>query len=531
MKKLINIYIYLSFTFLLISCVNQNEYVEKIPSDSEFVIQFNPKKIAEKGNFDEFKKYPILDSVLTEFKNKNTDLKELVNELEKSPTNSGADIISPIYIFGKKYNQKLIATIAINMKNKTNFEEQLKTILKSISNQIIIFETANNYTSYKHSNQLLIAWNKHHIFIITTQKNTSDNQIKNYFNELVSNKNSLRQTNNSFADFLSKTEDINIWYTGQFLNYFTNKHSKNENGLEFKKSSWATYLLFNKDNINFTQKFHPDPQTKVKLERRPMWKSKINTDFYKYFPARSYANFSFAVYPHNTRYIFDHQNFITQFLKDYNLEVKSLNNSAEGEVLMSIFDFEQAKSFDVNKYFKKKENYSKTKIIPQFILAARMKNRIFYDDFIKKQQDRIIDDGLYKTFKFSTNQSLFIAYKNNILYITNNHSQINKFVLNRVDKFNFVQSEYSNRARNSMFAYANLNLDDYPIDVKNYYLEKLPFNKNNKVEEFYNQFSKFQYNVTDEYTKNGSITLKNSEKNTLEVILEFISQTCLRNLN
>ena len=51
MRKLLNV---IMFTFLLLqllSCGNKKDYVEMIPADSDFVIQLNPKTIAQKGNF------------------------------------------------------------------------------------------------------------------------------------------------------------------------------------------------------------------------------------------------------------------------------------------------------------------------------------------------------------------------------------------------------------------------------------------------------------------------------------------------
>lgn len=524
MKNIFRFLLFICLSFLLFNCSKKKDYVEMIPADADFVIQINPKKIAEKANFNQIEKYQLANFAINEINHTDPSLKKLLENIQNSPTSSGVDIISPIYIFGKKYNNKIIATLAMKMNNKNDFEDQLKIVYKSIYQQDIDFVDENNYTFIKNSKKPFIAWNKQHFFFIAGEYGTSTKVLNQYFNELIKNESPLK-SNNSFADFLSKTEDINIWYTGKFLSYLTKKQSKNENGLDFTKSSWATYLLFNKDNINFTQKFHPDPVTKVKLERRPMWKSKINTDFYKYFPARSYANFSFAVYPNNTRYIFDNQNFITEFLKDYEIDINTLENSAEGEVLFSIFDFEQGKSFNVNDYFGKKEAFSKNIIIPQFILGARMKNKAFYDELITKFGNSIVNEGLYKTLKIGNNQSIFLTYKYNILYITNNHIQMNNFILNRVDKFNFIQSEFSNRAKNSMFAYANLNIEDYPISVKNYFLNTIPFGTNPEFEKFINHFSKFQYNVTDEYTKNGSITLKKNDEHSLEIILKFLDKT------
>lgn len=524
MRKLLNV---IMFTFLLLqllSCGNKKDYVEMIPADSDFVIQLNPKTIAQKGNFKNISQYNVAELALNEINNTDPELKELINSIKKSPTEAGLDIISPIYIFGKKVNNKTIVTLSMNMNSKSDFENHLKTIYKSIYNQDISFTDENNYTFINGNKKPYIAWNKNQFFFIAGEYGTSTTTLNTFFEELIKNENSLID-NISFADFIKNTQDVNIWYTGNFTQYFAKNSSQNPNELDFTKSSWATYLSFNDNNISFTQKFHPDPATKIELEKRPMWKSKINTDFYKYFPERSYSNFSIGVYPSNTRSVLNNYNLLSDFFTEYNIDVKTLEQSFEGDALLSIFDFEAAKTFSVNDYFGKKETFEKKIIIPQFILAGKMKDKNFYQHFISNFGSGITAHGNYHVLKINSTQNIYFAYNHNIMFITNNQIQINNFVLNRVSKNNFIQSPFSAGAKNSMFANVNLNFEDYPIEVKQYFLQNSPIPVTNEIEKFINQFSKLEINVTDEYTKTGKLHLKNNNVNTLETLLLFLDQT------
>lgn len=524
MKKILNFILLALIMFQLLSCSNKKDYIEMIPADTDFVIQINPKSIAKKGNFENIEQYNLAKLALTEINNADPALKDMISLIKKSPTDAGVDIISPIYIFGKKLNNKLIVTLAMNMNDKSEFEAQLKTIYKSVYKQDISFVDENNYTFIKGNKKPYLAWNKKQFMFIAGEYGTPTSDLNSFFEDLIKNENSLID-NISFSDFLKNTQDVNIWYTGNFTKYFSNKTNPSENNLDFSKSAWATYLSFNDDNISFTQKFHPDPATKIELEKRPMWKSKINTDFYKYFPERSYANISIGAYPANTRYILNNKNIISDFLNEYTIDYTILENSFEGEALFSIYDFESAKSFSVNDYFGKKETFEKTIIIPQFILAGRMKNKDFYNHFISNFGKGIVSHGNYHSLKINTNQSIYFSFNNNIMFVTNNQIQVTNFALNRVSKNNFIQSPFSSGAKNSMFANVNLNLEDYPIEVKNYFIKNSPIPITNEMEKFVNQFSKIEFKVTDEYTKTGNLQLKKSDVNSLETILLFLDQT------
>ena len=528
MKKLLN-FIVLSFVFLqLFSCSKKKDYIELIPSDTDFVFQLNPKSIATKANFNKIEEYKTFAAALEESENIDPALSKMFENIKSNPNKAGVDLISPIYIFGKKLNNQVIVTLVMNMGNQSDFEDQIKLIYKSVYKQDISFTEDRGYTFIEGGKKPFMAWNKKQFIFIAGEYGVSTKTLDTYFDHLILSETPLIE-NNSFADFLKNAQDVNLWYSGNFLTYF-NKSQKSAKDLDFSQSSWANYLSFNNNNISFTQKFHPDPATKVILEKRPMWKAKINTEIYKYFPINSYLNFSFAAHPNNVRYIFDEKNWLSSMLNEYELDIDQLTNSFEGELLCSIFDFQSAKTFNVTDYFNN-NSFEQTVVIPQFIIAGKMKNDDFYKQFLKNFSSSIQHNGKYYSVKIASNQHLFFLYKHNIMYITNNANQIGLFASDQFNQNNFLQSTYAAGAKNSMFANVNLNLDDYPLEVRHFLFKQLPITDVSDFEQFMHQFKSAHLKITDEYTKTGSIELKNAEGNSLEILLKFMDHTYFKLTN
>lgn len=529
MKNIIQ-YLFLTFSLLfLFSCNKGKNYVEMIPQSADFVIQINTKSIAQKGKLDQIEQYKLGQFSLNELNTIDPALKDLIEELRKSPTQSGLDLISPMYIFGQKFNNQLVVTLALNMNDKSDFESQLKTIFKATQQRDIEFETKNDYTFITTQKSPLMVWNKKHFLLIAGEMGNPSANLEEYFNQLITN-DKLLINQNSFGHFVKNTQDINFWCTGNFLKYFSNHSNPSQNKLDFSKSSWSTFISFADDQINLTQKFHPDTATKVELEKRPMWKNKINTEMYKYFPAKSYFNASFAAHPANTRYLFDNKNLMIDFLEELNINETTFEESFNGEVLFSVFDFEHSKSFNIYDYFEKTSPFEKHNIIPQYIFAAKMKKENFYNEIRQNLKPNLITHPKYNQLKTGNNKSLYFALKHNILYATNNVIQINNFVDNRIEKNNFLHSEYASDSKNAMFVNADLDLSSYPKETQEFLLNFIFFSNFNQVK-FIDQFSKFKLKIPDEYTKIATIELKKNNQNSLETILKFADETFYTYLN
>ena len=521
MKKTLYI-ITLFLAFLqFVSCNNGKSYVEIIPSDADFVVQINPKSIAEKGNFKELEKYQLSQFVTKEIKNQDAALAELFDQIKQSPTSFGLDIISPVYIFGSKFQNKIIVSLSLNMDDKSDFEDQLKIIYKGVYKKEISFKTENGFTSIDGIKKPFMKWDKNKFIFIAGEYGTNDKTLNDFFAKINSSEIPL-QENNSFKDFLKNSQDINLWYTGNFVKYFNREIKTSQANLDLTKSSWVTYLSFNNGNISFTHKFHPDIESKVKLEKRPMWKNRINTESYKYFPAESFMNISFGLHPNNLRTITQNNDFLTDLVDTYEIDLELLKQSFDGDLLFSVFDFEAAQTYSINDYFNQKETFNQTVIIPQFILAGKMRNHLFFEHLIKKFGPNIVQIGDHYKVKLNTNQWVYMILKNDLLYVTNNQTQLNNFSLNRVTKNNFVTSPYSNNANNPMFGYINLNLDDYSDEVKSYFLNRLPLSHNPSIQLALQNLKEINFKASDEYTKTGAIILKKQSPNSLEFLLHFL---------
>ncbi|WP_291078119.1 MULTISPECIES: DUF4836 family protein [unclassified Empedobacter] len=524
MKKGFKYYSILFIILLFAGCSKNEDYTVLIPTDADFVALINPKSIAEKGNFQKLEQYKIYQLAEGELKNQDPTFDQLLNDIKNNPTSAGIDIISPIYIFGQKINGKNMVALITNMRDKDQFEKHLSTIYKGLYKKDISFEKKDGFTTISGFNKPFMVWNKSQFLLIVSEFGVEEKAIQDYFTKIINDKHSLAKENNSFGDFVKNSQDINIWYTGNFLKNFSKLESSEKKNLDFTKSSWVNFISFTSDGISFTQKFHPDAITKVELQERPMWKSKINTDFFKYFPAQSYMNIGLGIYPANTRYVFENQNFLTTFLEQYEIDLNKLEQSFEGEALFSVYDFEIGKAFNPNDFFGKKEAFIKQIVYPKFVLGGKMKNDLFFNEFIKANQENIQKIGPYYMLPLSTNMKIYMTYKNNLMYITNNQSIMNQYLNKMVSSSNFVTSKYATNASNPMFGYMNLNFDQYPKEVQNYIYQQIPFGNTKEMQTVLSYFDHIDYRVSNEYTKTGKIHMKKTDKNSLEVIFLLLDQ-------
>ncbi len=405
-----------------------------------------------------------------------------------------------------------MVALITNMRDKDQFEEHLTTIYKGLYKKDISFEKKEGFTTISGFNKPFMAWNKSQFLVIVSEFGVEEKAIQDYFTKIINDKHSLAKENNSFGDFVKNSQDINIWYTGNFLKNFSKHESSEKKNLDFTKSSWVNFISFTSDGINFTQKFHPDAITKVELEKSPMWKSKIN------------MNIGLGIHPANTRYVFENQNFLTTFLEQYEIDLNKLEQSFEGEALFSVYDFEIGQAFNPNDFFGKKEAFIQRIVYPQFVLGGKMKNNLFFNEFIKAHQENIQKIGPYYMLPISSNMKIYMTYKNNLMYITNNQSIMNQYLNNMVSSSNFVTSEYATNASNPMFGYVNLNFDQYPKEVQNYIYQQIPFGNTKEMQTVLSNFDYIDYRVSDEYTKTGKIHMKKTDKNSLEVILLLLDE-------
>ncbi|MEG0931728.1 DUF4836 family protein, partial [Algoriella sp.] len=132
--------------------------------------------------------------------------------------------------------------------------------------------------------------------------------------------------------------------------------------------------------------------------------------------------------------------------------------------------------------------------------------------------------GQYYMLPISSNMTIYLTYKNNLMYVTNNQAQMNQFLNNVINSSNFVTSEYATSASNSMFGFVNLNFENYPKEVQNYIYQQIPFGNTTEMQNILSHLDHIDYRVSDEYTKTGKIHMKKSDKNSLEVILLLLDE-------
>lgn len=505
---------------LFFSCSDNKDYVDYIPTDTTFVLSLNPKSLASKGNFSELDQYAFFEVLEKNYLSTSPALKGLWTNMQSSPYNAGIDIISPIYIFGQQMDHKNMFALIINMKSKKQFEENLKLIYQETLKKTIEFEKKDGYTFIKNNNKPFMAWNKHHFIYLAGDYGASKETYTHYFNHITRFSTPLSNTD-SFRDFTTKSQDVNFWYTGQFIQDFFKNKRPDSSAIDLTKSSWSNYITFTTDGITYIQKFHPDAVTKKQLKAKGFWKNRINSEIFAYFPEQSYAHIALAIYPENARYVWEDQPFVERLLKDYSIDANLLAQSFEGEALVSVFDFETVDVFNQSDFFGKKESLLKKVAVPQFALAGRMKNDAFYKSLLATYGDQLQASGSGYVLGVSPKLSLWLAYENNILYITNNQLAMTRFQKKEIVEKNFLKSNYAFNANNPLFSYVNLDISTYSPEIQQFFYKQIPLGETLQMQELLKNFKYAEYRVADQYTKNGKLFFKENKQNSLETILEM----------
>lgn len=517
--KRFSLFIGLSAMILLFfSCSKNKDYVEYIPDDSTFVLLLNPKSLATKGNLNQLEKYEFFKDFEKDYLASAPELKALWTSIQSNPTDAGVDLISPIYVMGQKIDQRNMFALLVNMKDKTVFEKNLKTVFKNLSNKQITFEKRDGYTFIKNQDRPFIAWNKHHLLYLAAEYGTPSTAYTHYFKHITESSTPLANTD-SFKDFMTKSQDINFWYTGQFIQDLTKSKRPDSSAIDLTKSSWSNYLSFTTDGLTYIQKFHPDAATKKQLQTKGFWKNRVNSEVFAFFPAQSFAYIGFAVHPENARYIWEDQPFVARIFSDYSIDIKQLSQSFEGEALFSVFDFEMIDVFNKNDFFGKKEQLLKKVAVPQFALAGRMKNDNFYKSILTTYAEQLQPSGTGYALRMSPTLSLWITYQNNILYLTNNQLVMSRFQNQEVATDNFLKSKNAFNANNPLFSYINLDVATYSPEIQQFIYHQIPFGETVQMQTILKNFRYAEYRVADQYTKNGKLYFKEQNKNSLEILL------------
>ncbi|GEM_PF-334971 len=523
-KNYLKITLIFNFILLFFSCNKGIEYEKLIPEDAQIVTIINPKTVAEKGNLTNLDQYQFFQILQNSILNESSETVKLWNEIKNNPNKIGIDLNSPFYIFGTEIKQKMYVGIVLKMNKKNDFEDFISQAYQINTKKKPSFYEKNDFTFIEGFEKPLIGWNKNSVLILASEYGNINQNLSAVFSQIVKQETSLYD-NPSFNDVVNNAQDISIWLNNDFMAKFSQRNDSITK--KTYKNNWVTHLNFVNDGIAFTYKFHPDPNLKKILEKKPVWKKSTNSDFFSYLPAKSYANVYFDLHGEHLYSLIDEQKFLDNFLDELQINIHDYPNSFEGSFAFSVFDFKNLilPPIKSENEFGEEIILTKETSIPQFALISKMKDDKFFNTFIQNNSDKIESKNNYWNLKVAKDFPIYIGQNQHYLYVTNNENQIEKFFNNQIDSVNFKQSEFAKNAKHPLYAYVNLDINQYPIGFQDMLYNALPKGGSLIWKPAFDQLDNFTIRATDSYTKTGKIQFKNSDKNALETLLLTIDKT------
>ncbi|ADX68123.1 DUF4836 family protein [Weeksella virosa] len=507
---------------LFLGCKKGVEYENILPPDAVAVAIINPKQLAIKANLtkiDQYKVFQLFEESLT---TKNASTAKLWETIRKDPTEIGIDLNRQIFVFMVEKNQQQYVGISMKMGSKKKFENFLANLHQASSEKEISFYQENDFhfsSSYQYP---LVGWNKNSILFLASTYQNNTESLKKTFHDLTHNKQSLYQ-DPSFHDVVVQAQDVSIWTTNSFFRQFTDSTSDIE---KYPRNNWVTHLNFVDDGLAITQKFHPDPILKKQLDSLPFWRKSTPSDLFDWAPKQSYANFFISVQEEQIYNVLKEQKLINKTLEEFDIQLEKYPNSFQGTALFSIFDFQSTlqKTTERDASLAHQSLSLQQNSIPQFVWLSEMKNLDFLTAFIQKNADRIKVYQTYWELRLESLPSIYFTQKEPYFLMTNNVEQIKKFALQIKDTETFKDSEYAKNAKYPLYAYFNLDLQQYPENLQTNFYGLTNFTSMKIIKPLFEILDFVDLKATDSYTKTGKIHLKNSDKNALETILLALDQ-------
>lgn len=513
---------FFSVVLLFFGCNKGIEYENLIPPDAVAVAIINPKQLATKANLaqiDQYKVFQLFEESLT---TKNSSTAKLWESIKKDPTEIGIDLNRQIFIFMIEKNHQHYIGISMKMGSKKKFENFLTNYSEASTKKETSFYQENDFHFSSNYQYPLVGWNKNSILFLASSYQNNTESLKKIFHDLTQTEQSLYQ-DPSFHDVVVQAQDISFWMNNSFVRQFTDSTDSID---KYPKINWVTHLNFVDDGLTITHKIHPDPALKKQLDSLPFWRKSTPSDIFDWAPKQSYANFFFSVQGEQIYTALKEQKFIHKTLQELDIQLEKYPNSFQGTGLFSIFDFQamSPKAIEIDAFLNAPSLPTQKNNIPQFVWLTEMKNQDFLTAFIQQNADRIQVHQSFWELRSEDLPSIYFTQKDPYFLMTNNTERIKKFALQVKDTETFKDSEFAKNAKYPLYAYFNLDLQQYPENVQTNFYGLTNFTSMKIMKPIFDVLDFADLKATDSYTKTGKIHLKNSDKNALETILLALDQ-------
>jgi len=468
----------LVITILISSCSGPSGDIYKIiPETAVAIITVHPGNLLEKGRLQEldFIRQKSYETIFT---------KKIFEDPESSGINMNE--YSTFFIFGKDPDY---GCIIMPLEDKDKFEILLADIEKD-RDEGMEKGKSGNYEMITMKKGLIIYDNSISIMLFPMDGDGDRNEnLQNIAQKLVNlETEECILSDKDFNSFIRRQKDINAWFTSTNISSISglgNMIDAKDLFPGINNNYGHVFMDFQNGSMTMNTNLRFNHSMKETIDKYNFMDENAIKDLLVYLPSNE------IVFVGNTN--IDPEK-IYNLLKFFNSGFKEVfekladSMNMDYDEMIKVFGRETAFSINGIRKFNIKQNEGKIteKDLPSFVAAIRMKDKNFFQDFLKlaTEQSEIVQISSYYRIK---NQGipvcLFLA--GNDLIISSAEEVIKEIAQNGRINENVTKTDFSNiLTKNPVCFFLNLDPESYSEDLKNFIDEEL----NNEIAENYKRF-------------------------------------------
>ncbi len=457
--------VFLIPTFLLSSCSkNADKVFEMVPETAMAVLSIHPGNLLEKGKLQEIE---MIRNEASE--------NEVTKKILEDPESSGIEMnsYSTFFVFNHKGQ---FGCAVMPLKSKSDF----KTFLTEVEEDLELeFENGEigSYETISYDDFILM-YNNSIVMILSTMDDLGDENLNEVAEHLIDlDKEYTLKTDKDFNNFLSKQEDINLWFStnnmggipgvgnmsgvldmvGGVKNNYGHAFADFQNG----SMTFSTNLRFNQtlqetiDKYNFLDENAIKDILKYIPSENLLFVGNTNVDPEKILDLLKFVNKDFS-------------NTIETMAQMMGLEDDDLKNVFSGEIAFSLNG--------INSPLPEKENISiDSDHIPSIVFSSRINHKNSFEKFLSLAQEKAElkeKEGYYVVINKGIPVYLLVIQSD--LIMSNNENIIRDIEKNGQAKENVTKSIHSeNLTNNPICFYLNLDESTYTEEMRELFSKKM----------------------------------------------------------
>ena len=459
-----------------------------VPKDTPGVIVLDMKSIIKKGELDELSDTKIYKMALKELRSESKKAARFLEEIVDDPKITGLDFRSQIVAFPYLKNidkNEGGAVLAFGIRNEDDFKDFIEEIF-DLADFEAELEEEDNYNFYTIDRESILGWNDSKAMFIGGSGDLED--MLEDLMELKRDESIL--SNKDFKKFLKDKEDISIWISTDsdlmedlIKDQLGTEMSRELRQLDdlnlydvddiismFRNLSLGMHLKFDDDNISFkTVSYNEDLEDMY--EEFGIGEISFEKKLLNYFPKESFGTFSYSI---NFENFYDYLSdsgaldpIIDEIEDELFFDPEDILDAIGGNFIVSLIDFD---TVEIETYDYRRNRYrTKDQLVPLIGFAMDLElNREFENliEFVLDNAPGLDDYGDYYSID-ADGVPIYFAFDDNALFVTNHRESIRNFEDGgyRSNKSLRKSEIASDITKNNVFAYLNVNSDDYPDSI------------------------------------------------------------------